>query len=146
VAQERYSMLDREHEAEYLPYCQANKVAFLAYSPLANGLLTGKIGPDRKFTGDDFRINNPRFSAENRHRVLSILNELKPIVKKCHLSFSQLVIAWTLAQPGITHALVGARDEDQAVENAWAGSVALSAEDKKAIDRVAEGLPTAITV
>ena len=67
--QERYSMMDRAMEEEYLPYCLDHNIAVLAYSPLANGLLTGKMGPEREFKGDDLRRSNPRFSQQNRARV-----------------------------------------------------------------------------
>jgi methylglyoxal reductase len=72
-AQEKYSMIDRGLEEELLPYCRESNVAMLAYSPLALGLLTGKIGPEREFPKGDQRRGNKRFSAENRQRVLDLL-------------------------------------------------------------------------
>ena len=129
VDQECYSMLDRKREQSNLPYCAKHDIAFLAYSPLALGLLTGKVTPDREFGEGDLRRNNPRFSVENRRRVLEMLAEFQPIAEAHDLSLSQLAIAWTVAQPGCTHALVGARNEAQARENARAGEVALSAEE-----------------
>lgn len=126
--QERYSMLDREMEAEYLPYCLANNIAVLAYSPLAMGLLTGKMGPERVFPADDLRSELPRFSVESRTRVQGALKQFAPIAEKYGLTIGGLVISWTLAQPGLTHVLAGARDENQAKENARA-SVELAAED-----------------
>jgi len=127
--QERYSAIDRGHEAALLPYCREHGIAMLAYSPLAHGLLTGKAGPERQFTGDDLRRTDPRYSVENRRRVARMLDEVRPIADAHGLTLVQLVIAWTLAQLGITHALVGARNPDQAAENARAGDVTLSAEE-----------------
>ena len=66
--QERYSMIDRKLEAEQLPYCREHNVAVLAYSPLAMGMLTGKMGPEREFGDGDIRGKQPRFSRENRQR------------------------------------------------------------------------------
>jgi len=132
--QEKYSLLDRGHEAALLPNCREQGIAVLAYSPLANGLLTGKIGPERVFTGDDLRRNNPRFSVENRARIQGVLAQIQPIAKLHGLTLGQLVIAWTLAQPGLTHALVGARDPRQAVENAGASDAILSDEELAAVD------------
>jgi aryl-alcohol dehydrogenase-like predicted oxidoreductase len=126
--QERYSMMDREMEQDYLPYCAANNIAVLAYSPLAMGLLTGKIGPERVFPTDDLRHDLPRFSVESRARVQRALKQLEPIAAKYGLSIGGLVIAWTLAQAGLSHVLVGARDGTQAEENARA-AVELAAED-----------------
>ena len=128
-------MLDRELEAEHIPYCREHNIAVLAYSPLVYGLLTGKIGPERKFPPDDLRHRDRRFTPEGRRRVLKMLDEIRPIAQRYGLTLAQLVIAWTLAQPGITHALVGIRDENQARENAPGGSAVLSREDVEAIDR-----------
>jgi aryl-alcohol dehydrogenase-like predicted oxidoreductase len=130
--QERYSMLDREMEQEYLPYCLANNIAVLAYSPMAMGLLTGKMGPERLFPADDLRHDHPRFTKENRTRIQNALQRLEPIARKYGLTTGGLVVAWTLAQPGLTHVLAGARDGAQAKENARA-AVELSAEDLEQI-------------
>ncbi len=136
TGQEKYSMLDRELESEYLPYALKNNIAVLAYSPLALGLLTGKIGPERQFPGDDLRHNNPRFSVEARKQILAMLEKMRPIAEKHGLTLAQLVIAWTIAQPGLTHALVGARNPEQARENAGAGSVAISAEELGTLNQI----------
>jgi aryl-alcohol dehydrogenase-like predicted oxidoreductase len=130
--QERYSMMDRAMEEEYLPYCLDHNIAVLAYSTLANGLLTGKMGPERDFPTDDLRHDNPRFTKENRARIQETLQQLTPIAEKYGLTIGGLVIAWTIAQPGLTHALVGARDGAQATENARA-AVDLAAEDLEQI-------------
>ena len=129
AAQEKYSLLHRDLERDYLPYCVKNHMAVLAYSPLANGLLTGKIDPERVFPEDDLRRNNPLFSRESRLRVREMFEHLEPVTRKYNFTDGQLAIAWALAQPGITHALVGARDERQAAENAAAGSELPAAAD-----------------
>ena len=139
TCQEKYSMLDRELESEYLPYAREHNLAVLAYSPLANGLLTGKIGPDRQFPADDLRSSRPRFSVESRKQVLAMLDKMRPIAGKHGLTLAQLVIAWTIAQPGLTHALVGARNAQQAGENAAAGSVALSSEELETLNQIVSG-------
>ncbi len=134
-AQEKYSMIDRKLEEELLPYCRDNNIAMLAYSPLALGLLTGKIGPEREFKRGDQRKNQDRFSVENRKKVLAMLADLAPVAEKHKLTMAQLVIAWTAQQPGVTHVLCGARDPEQAEENAAAGEAELTAEDIAAIDK-----------
>jgi aryl-alcohol dehydrogenase-like predicted oxidoreductase len=144
-AQERYSMLDRKLEADLLPYCDDQGIAVLAYSPLGLGLLTGKVGPDRQFTGDDQRLRDPRFSVENRKKVAAMLDEFKSIAEGHGLTMAQLVIAWTAAQRGVTHALVGVRNVQQARENARAGDVVLSRDELATMDRIirehAAGIP-----
>lgn len=134
--QEKFSMLDRDIEADQLPYCREHDVAVLAYSPLAQGLLTGKMDPSRAFPEGDLRRGNPRFSRENRERVTSMLNEFKPIAEKHGLTLAQLTIAWTVHQPGLTHALVGARNPKQAEENAAAGGVKLSEDDLSRMNQI----------
>ncbi|HHW60449.1 MAG TPA: aldo/keto reductase [Syntrophomonadaceae bacterium] len=125
-AQQLYSMLDREIEADLLPFCQKNSISVLAYSPLAKGLLTGKIGPDRVFNEDDQRRDNPRFSTENRLKIAAMLKAFAPIAESHQISMAQLAIAWTFSQPGLTHVLGGTQKAGQAVENAAAGDVVLS--------------------
>lgn len=122
-AQQLYSMLDRGIEADVLPYCREHNISVLAYSPIAQGLLTGKVGPEREFPEGDMRRANPRFSVENRQRIAAMLDEFRPIADAHGVTLAQLVIAWTIARPGLTHALVGARDPGQMTENAAAGDV-----------------------
>ncbi|MDP1661075.1 MAG: aldo/keto reductase [Phycisphaerales bacterium] len=138
--QEKFSMLDRKLEAEQLPYCRKNNVAVLAYSPLALGLLTGKVGPDTAFPAGDLRRTHKRYAKDNLVRVNALLDRVRPVAAARGCTLGQLVIAWTVRQPGVTHALVGARDEKQAKENAAAGSIELSADDLATMDRaVREG-------
>ena len=132
--QEKYSMLDRKKETGQLQYCCKNSIAFLAYSPLALGLLTGKIGPDTQFGEGDLRTGNSRFSSENIKKVTAMLNEIQPVADGLAISLAQLVIAWTIHQPGCTHALVGARKVHHAEENARAGSVKLTDDELATIE------------
>ena len=127
-------MLDRGLESTLLPDCRANGISVISYSSLALGLLTGGIGPDRVFKGDDLRRSNPRFSPANLARVAAFAEAVAPIAAAHKANVGQIVIAWTLAQPGITFSLCGARNKEQAVENAHAGSISLSREDLSAID------------
>lgn len=132
--QECYSMLDRGVEASLLPTCADNNISCLSYSSLALGLLSGKMGPDRTFDGDDQRKDNPRFSTDNRIKIANLFDEIRQIADAYSLSIAQLVIAWTASRPGITFALCGARNPQQAIENAKAGCVKLSASDRSSID------------
>ena len=128
--QEKYSMIDRNMESNgSLEHCRQQNIAVLAYSPLANGLLTGKIRPDRQYGVGDLRRGNRRFSTTNVERVNAMLEQLRPIVDRHQATVAQLVIAWTYSQPGVTCALCGARDPKQAIENAAAGQVALASNE-----------------
>ena len=138
VDQELFSMLDRKQQRENLPYCAEHKIAFFAYSPLAQGLLTGNIGPDRTFQDGDQRRDKPRFSAENRLKIQRLLDLFRPIAERHGVSLGQLAIAWTLAQEGCSHALVGARTARQATENAKAGAVELTRGELQAMGKAIE--------
>jgi aryl-alcohol dehydrogenase-like predicted oxidoreductase len=126
-------MVHRDLEQDLLPVCIANNIAVISYSSLALGLLTGAIGPDRKFKGDDLRINDRRFSVANRRKVAAFVADIAPLAKARDASIAELVIAWTLSQPGITFALCGARNAAQARENAKAGFQHLTSTDRDAI-------------
>ncbi|MBD9451283.1 aldo/keto reductase [Rhizobium sp. RHZ02] len=132
--QERFSMIDRGIEADLLPLTVQNGVSTLSYSSLALGLLSGTIGPDRIFSGDDQRKDNPRFSVANRQKAKDFSEVIRPVAELHGASVAQVVIAWTLAQPGVTFALCGARNPAQAFDNARAGTLRLSVDDLKAID------------
>lgn len=143
--QEKYSMIDRtKMEGGQLEYCRKNNVAVLAYSPLALGLLTGKVGPERAFPEDDLRRAKDRFSVENRKRVQELLDSFAPICEKHACTPAQLVIAWTTHQPGLTHALVGARNREQAIENAKGGTIELSEQDLTTMNAAVRGMGAAI--
>ncbi|MEZ6056004.1 MAG: aldo/keto reductase [Planctomycetaceae bacterium] len=127
--QEKFSMVDRGQQDEKLPYLLKEGIAFLAYSPLANGMLTGKMGPDRVFPPGDMRNTRPRFTVESRQAVTDFLQLILPIAEGRGITLTQLVLAWTLAQPGISHLLAGARSEQQSIENAAAADVELSVDE-----------------
>jgi len=132
--QEKYSMLDRGAEKQLLPLAREKGIAALAYSPMALGLLTGKVKPGRRFPGDDLRHNNPRFTEENIRKVNALLEEVAPVAAAHRATLAQTVVAWTLAQPGVTCALCGARNPEQARENAGAGGLQLTGEELAALN------------
>ncbi len=124
-----YSMVRREIEADVIPWCLENDCAILAYSPLQRGLLTGKITPETPFAPGDSRPETPHFKINNLIKTNAFLERIKPLAAEKGATLSQLVIAWTLLQPGITVALVGARTEEQVKQNAGAWEVKLSSEE-----------------
>lgn len=131
-----YNMLDRDTEAELLPFCREHNIAVLSYSSLALGLLTGTMPPDRAFAADDLRAQNPRFAPESIAHVNAVLEKLAPFREKYGLDQTQLTIAWTISRPGVTCALVGVRRPQQAADAAGGGRAAISTEDLAAMDRV----------
>ncbi len=130
-----YSLFWRWVEKDAMSYCQENHISILAYSSLAQGILTGKFGPDHKFAEGDHRAKNKLFLKDNYARVQTALDQLKPIADRHQTSLGNLALAWLIAQPQ-TNAIVGARDGEQAVDNAKAVEVKLSHEDLKEIDAI----------
>ena len=132
--QEKYSMIDRGIEGDQLPYCKEHNIAVFAYSSLALGVLAGKIDANTEFKPGDIRRGRPRYAKDNLQKIAAMLKRCKPVAEKHDLTMAQLVLAWTVAQPGLTHALVGARDPEHTKANAKAGEADLSAEDLKTLD------------
>jgi methylglyoxal reductase len=142
----RYSMLCRDYEKDILPFCAQNHIATLTYMSLEQGLLTGKFGMDRVFKSTEFRSDtnwNMWFIPANRRKVLDLLSSWKGLVEKYQCTLSQLVLAWTTAQNGVTHVLAGGRNVSQVKDNAKAGSLLLDADDISRIcrDVIALGEP-----
>ncbi|MEM7557116.1 MAG: aldo/keto reductase [Cyanobacteria bacterium P01_A01_bin.84] len=130
-----YSLFWRHVENDTMPYCVENNISIIAYSPLAQGLLTGKFGKEHKLYPDDIRCKNKLFQSENMERVQQALTQLRPIAKNHNCSLAQLAIAWLIAQPQ-ANAIVGARNAEQVKENAQAAEVTLSAEEIQQISNI----------
>ncbi|MET4081150.1 aryl-alcohol dehydrogenase-like predicted oxidoreductase [Pedobacter sp. UYP30] len=128
-----FSMVNRGVEEKTVPYCIEHKKSILAYSPMERGLLTGKITQDYKFEEGDHRKNNKFFEPENVKKTNAFLDRIKPMANDKSVSLSQLVLRWTIDQPGITIALVGARNAEQSTQNAKAADVSLSQEELTSI-------------
>ncbi len=130
-----YSLFWRKIEQDAIPYCIEHNISVLAYSSMAQGLLTGKFRPGHQFDPDDHRSANVLFQGANFERATKALEQLKPIADHYSCTLAQLALAWLIAQPQ-AHAIAGVRTVEQAKSNADAASVSLSAEDLQAIDRI----------
>lgn len=135
-----YSMVQRQIENDLIPYCVQENKGILAYSPLQRGLLTGKITEDYKFKNGDHRPSTPHFKLENLKKTNNFLSKIKPIANENGCTLAQLVILWTLSRPAIASVLVGARNAEQAAENAKAIDYKLSEFDLKFINSELEKL------
>ena len=129
VAHGWYSMLRRNVEEDVLPYCAEHGMAFVAWWALARGMLSGDYGPEYIFETGDTRQSDDKCSVQNRERIQIFLQALRPMADHYRLTFAQLVLAWTIAQPGCTHTLTGVASVKQVEENAIAGMLALSEMD-----------------
>jgi len=122
-----YSMLNRGIEKEIVPYALENNISIIAYSPLERGLLTGKYFKDAKLKTEDHR--NGYFGQFKLNEVEAFMNQIRPIAESKNATLSQLVLRWTTQQPGITVVLAGARNAKQALENAGAMDIQISASE-----------------
>lgn len=135
--QERYSMLDRKVERNgILERCKKRNVSFLAYSPLENGLLTGKLDPEREYRRGDLRANKPLFSKSNVAKVNKALEAIGDVAKRYYLNVGQFAAAWVASRYEKTIVLCGARTPEQVMMNALAGDVQLNSEDFEEVDSI----------
>ena len=121
-----FSLFWRHAAEDAMPYCSKNGISILAYSPLAQGFLTGKFGPAQNFMKGDHRSKNRLFQPEYYHRVQQALARLRPIAKELDVSIARLALAWVTSHPGIC-AIAGARSAEQAIDNARSAELILSA-------------------
>jgi aryl-alcohol dehydrogenase-like predicted oxidoreductase len=104
-----YHMLRREIERGVLPYCREHDIGVLVYGPLAHGLLSGHFKRDSRLSEDDWRAGSALFSGTSYERNLRIVEHLEEVAGQLHITVAQLAIAWTLANPAVHVAIVGAR-------------------------------------
>jgi aryl-alcohol dehydrogenase-like predicted oxidoreductase len=134
-----YSMLVRTIEPEILPYCKAHGIGVMIYGPLAHGLLAGGFTPAQTFPPDDWRSKNPGFRAEGLRRNLEVVEKVKQFAVARGYSVAQLAVAWTLANPAVDVAIVGARRPDQLAETARAVRIRLEPGELEEIDQILWG-------
>lgn len=133
-----YSMVNRGIEDETLPYCLNHHKGILAYSPLERGLLTGKIQPGYQFQEGDHRAKLPHFQPDFVSRTNVLLERIKSLADDKKVTLGQLVLYWTVQKAGITIALAGARNAEQAIQNAKAAGIKLTPDELEFIDAVVD--------
>lgn len=139
--QPKYNLLARDIEKDVLPFCKEHNIGIISYGPIAQGLLTGKVTMDRKFHKDDLREKfQTWFQPANKKRVIDLLSDIEPIAKRYDATLGQLSINWVIGEPGITGAIVGARNPEQVAENAKGADFELSKEDRALLRKKFEEL------
>jgi aryl-alcohol dehydrogenase-like predicted oxidoreductase len=133
-----YSMINRRIEKDIVPQAVKEGMGIIPYSPLQRGLLTGKIKRGHKFNDGDTREGNRFYTPENIDRANVLLQKIKPIADAHHATLSQLVINWTINQPGISCLLAGARNEQQVIDNAKSLTFKLSKDEVKQITEASD--------
>lgn len=140
VIQEKYSMLDRKIEKELLPFCEANNITLQTYSPIEQGLLTGKISPDFEVKENSVRDNKEIWAKENIKRVNAMLESWNDLAQKYDATLGNLVINWTAMQSEKINVLVGARKIHHVEENMKAANFQLEEADIKRMTKDADQL------
>ena len=131
-----YHMLRRDIEVEILPYTAANDIGVLAYGPLAHGLLAARMTTETTFPPDDWRSQSPDFGGDTFRHNLDVVARLNSFAGERGIPLPQLAVAWTINNPAVDVAIVGARRASQLDALTPAVDVALSEDDVDAIDAI----------
>lgn len=141
-SQPQYSMIYRVPETEVIPLCADNGISQIVWSPLGQGVLSGKYGKGVKSPGDS-RAANPQMNyfmdRVLQKDLLAAIDRLEPIADELGLSMSQLALAWVLRQPNLASAIIGASRPEQVVENTGASGIRLDESVLQAIDTALKG-------
>ena len=137
TVQPPYDLFRRDIEPELLPYAQEHDIGVLVYGPLAHGLLSGAMHTDTSFAEADWRSASPVFTGTAFSRNLEVVEQLKRFAaEQLGCSVAQLAVAWTLANPAVNVAIVGARHPKHIEESLAAAELSLSQTDLEQIDRI----------
>jgi aryl-alcohol dehydrogenase-like predicted oxidoreductase len=131
-----YSLIRREVEAEILPFCEREGIGVIVYSPMGSGLLTGAMTRDRiaALPDDDWRRGNPSFQEPKLSEHLALVERLRAVGAMHGRSPGEVAVAWALANPAVTGAIVGARSAEQVQGISGAAAVALTAAERREIE------------
>jgi aryl-alcohol dehydrogenase-like predicted oxidoreductase len=129
--QPKYNLITRDIEANELPLCLEKRIGVIAYSPLHNGLLTGKYKKNAKF--DDFRNDLPLFRGKAFAIMLEAIRKLEPVATRYGLTIPQLALSWILTHPALTSAIVGVKKPEHIETAVPAAGVKLEASDWHAV-------------
>lgn len=136
----RYSMMARWHESIF-PVCEELGITFVAFSPMANGFLTGKYSSKTKFEGSqDYRKDMPQYSEEGYEKGKKILDFLTGLAEEKKATMGQLSLAWMLAKKPYIIPIPGSRKLSRLKENLAAADVKLSADEVARIDKELDGM------
>jgi len=142
TVQPPYHLFRREIEQSVLPYAAEHGIGVLVYGPMAHGLLSGRMTAATTFPPGDWRATSDVFRGETFRHNLAIVDELRAFAAERGITVAQLAIAWTLANPAVHVAIVGARTPEQISATAPAAEVSLTADDLARIDEISRrGVP-----
>ena len=134
-----YHLFRRDIEATILPFAQEHGIGVLVYGPLGHGLLSGRMTEETTFAVDDWRSKSDLFVGETFRRNLAVVRDLSQFAARRDATVAQLAIAWTLANPAVDVAIVGARSAEQIRQTAPGADLRLSPEDMAQIESMLRG-------
>ena len=141
AVQNRYSMMARQHEALF-PVLEELNVGFVAFSPMANGLLTARYGKDDKFDPKlDYRNAMPQFTPEAAEENRALLELLRDLAERKYATPAQISLAWMLCKKPYIVPIPGSRKVERMRENAGATEVVLSPEEVETVDKALDTIP-----
>jgi aryl-alcohol dehydrogenase-like predicted oxidoreductase len=138
--QSELSLWTRGVLSEILPWCDANDVGFIPFSPLGRGFLTGKFAAGTEFAKGDFRSRNPRFAADAVDANQAIVEKVRALATRKNCTPGQIALAWTLAQGDMVVPIPGTKRRTYLEENCGADAVDLTAEDLAELDSLPEAV------
>jgi aryl-alcohol dehydrogenase-like predicted oxidoreductase len=136
VIQPGYNLFWRFLEKDIRPYCLEHDISLMPYSPLAQGLLTGRYQRGFQFKKDDWRLNLPLFQSPQFEKCIEATEALRPIAAKYGKSLAQLALNWLNVQPGVASSIIGVRNSRQLEDNLGAIGWTINPEDMTALDRI----------
>ena len=134
--QTEYSLWSRDPEDEILPVCKELGIAFVAYSPLGRGFLTGQIKKFEDLSEEDFRKSSPRFMGDNFNKNLDLVKKIESIAKEKGCTPSQLALAWVMAQQDFIFPIPGTKRVKYLEENIKATTISLSTKEMQQIEEI----------
>jgi aryl-alcohol dehydrogenase-like predicted oxidoreductase len=134
-----FSSIRRDAAADVIPWCAAHGTGVIGYSPMQSGILTDRFSAQRvaSLSADDWRRRSAEFQSPRVERNLALRDALRPIAARHHTTVSSVAVAWTLAWPGVTGAIVGARSPEQV--DGWIDAAALRLTEDE-LDEIAAAL------
>jgi aryl-alcohol dehydrogenase-like predicted oxidoreductase len=136
AVQTEYSLWSRDPEEEMLSYCRSNGIAFVAYSPLGRGFLTGKIRTLDELAADDWRRNAPRFQPENFAQNLALASAVADIARRKGCTPAQLALSWVMVQGEHIFPIPGTKRLEYLEDNAGAADIRWTKEELEEISRL----------
>lgn len=136
VVETQYSMVWREPEQQIFDFCEENKIAILAYSPLGNGFLSGKYSSNESFENNDFRSSMGRFSSEVMKQNQSVLDEIEKIAKDKNATPAQITLAWEIAQKPFIIPIPGTTNPQRLEENLASQNIEFSQDEVENINQI----------